>query len=219
MPQTHQDAGLEQELRQALDRLQESLRRANDAAEALRALAPRINAISAIFDQIEAAVREGRRQIGGAAAAIDDRAQAGGYARPTLVLPSAAAGKTIDGVGNPAPALSGEPAVASTRGSPAAAEHFSNTPTTHSDELACFRLEFESHPGPLDLHAVDEAISEHHAVHDVALLDYDGHKATLKVWIDSSASPADVQAAIKDQARCLFSGANDVTVVALEDAV
>jgi hypothetical protein len=85
-------------------------------------------------------------------------------------------------------------------------------------DLHCFRLEFESQPGPLDLRTVDDAVSEHPAVRDVALLDYDGHRATLKVWISSDASPSDVQDALKARAASLFSAEQDVTIVALEDA-
>jgi hypothetical protein len=84
--------------------------------------------------------------------------------------------------------------------------------------MVAFRLEFESRPGPLDLRAVDDAISEHPDVRDIALLDYDGHKATLKVWVEGNTSPASVQVEIRDRVRSLFSAENDVTVVALEDA-
>jgi hypothetical protein len=83
--------------------------------------------------------------------------------------------------------------------------------------LTCFRLEFESRPGPLDLRTVDDAVSEHPAVRDVALLDYDGRKATLKVWIDGSAKPADVQSTLIARSSQLFAPGNDVTIVALED--
>ena len=84
--------------------------------------------------------------------------------------------------------------------------------------LKCFRLEFESRPGPLDLRTVDDAVSEHPAVRDVALLDYDGRKATLKVWIDGAASPSDVQSTLVERSSELFSAGNDVTIVAIEDA-
>jgi hypothetical protein len=84
-------------------------------------------------------------------------------------------------------------------------------------DTVSFRLEFESRPGPLDLRTVDDAVSEHPAVRDVALLDYDGRKATLKVWIESGASPADVQRSLTDRASTLFDNSNDITIIALED--
>jgi hypothetical protein len=82
--------------------------------------------------------------------------------------------------------------------------------------LTSFRLEFESKPGPLDLRSVDDAVSDHHAVKDVALVDYDGKKATLKVWIDESATPQDVRNALVEKAATLFGSENEVTVVAIE---
>ena len=90
-------------------------------------------------------------------------------------------------------------------------------PAPGTPGLTSFRLEFESKPGPLDLRAVDDAVSEHHAVKDVALIDYDGKKATLKVWIDESATPHDVQNALLEKAASLFGPENEVTVVAIED--
>ncbi len=65
---------------------------------------------------------------------------------------------------------------------------------------------------------MDDAVSEHPAVRDVALLDYDGRKATLKVWIDGSASSSDVQSTLVERSAQLFGAGNDVTIVALEDA-
>ena len=52
---------------------------------------------------------------------------------------------------------------------------------------------------------------------DVALIDYDGKKATLKVWIDESATPNDVRNALAEKATSLFGPENEVTVVATED--
>jgi hypothetical protein len=38
------------------------------------------------------------------------------------------------------------------------------------------------------------------------------------VWVEGDASPALIQAAIREHAPALFSGDNEVSVVALEDA-
>jgi hypothetical protein len=207
--------GLEQELKQAFDGVHEALQRASDATQALSALAQRVRDIGEVFDQIEAAVQEGRRQIAGASAAIG-ATQPAAFARPTLVVPqpepAPAPTKVETAVHAPAP----EPMLApeSTHGDASALTQM----VQQSDELLSFRLEFESRPGPLDLRAVDAAISEQPSVRDIALLDYDGHKATLKVWIEGDASPALIQAAIREHAPALFSGENEVSVVALEDA-
>jgi hypothetical protein len=86
-----------------------------------------------------------------------------------------------------------------------------------NEPLTSFRLEFESSPGPLDLRAVDEAISEHPDVRDVALLDYDGRRATLKVWIIATASVAEVQQALTSSAAQLAGPGGDISIIALED--
>lgn len=213
MPDAQQATGLEQELKQAFDGLHDALQRASEATAALSALAPRVRAISEVFDQIEAAVHEGRRHIAGASAAIGGTQEhPAAITRPTLVVPAAGA--------RPAPAPQAWPdppaGEEATAVSPAAPTPLQDAIAQPGD-LVSFRLEFESRTGPLDLRAVDDAISEHPAVRDIALLDYDGHKATLKVWIEGGTSPATVHAMIRDRVQTLFPPENDVTVVALED--
>lgn len=85
------------------------------------------------------------------------------------------------------------------------------------EELTSFRLKFESHAGPLDLRAVDDAVGEHPAVRDVALLDYDGRRATLKVWIAAAASVADVRQMLADRVGQIIGNGGDVSIIALED--
>ncbi len=219
MPDAQQATGLEQELKQAFDGLHDALQRASEATAALSALAPRVRAISDVFDQIEAAVHEGRRQIAGASAAIGGtQGHPAAITRPTLVAPAA------DVRPQPASATPGPEAWPDLRAGEETTGALPAAPTLLQDaiaqpgDLVSFRLEFESRSGPLDLRAVDDAISEHPAVRDIALLDYDGHKATLKVWIEGGASPAGVHAAIRDHVQTLFPPEDDVTVVALEDA-
>lgn len=219
MPDAQHATGLEQELKQAFDGLHDALQRASEATAALSALAPRVRAISEVFDQIEAAVHEGRRQIAGASAAIGGTHEhPPAVTRPTLVVPTDGSRREPASMA-PAPQAWPDP--------PAEDEEATRPPATPTPlqdaiaqpgDLVSFRLEFESRSGPLDLRAVDDAISEHPAVRDIALLDYDGHKATLKVWIEGSASPAVVHTAIRDQVQTLFPPEDDVTVVALEDA-
>jgi hypothetical protein len=83
------------------------------------------------------------------------------------------------------------------------------------EALTTFQLAFESTGDPLDLRAVDEAVSAHPAVRDVALMDYDGQRATLKVWIAASARPADVQDALRSRTAQLFTSGAQVSVLAL----
>ncbi len=57
----------------------------------------------------------------------------------------------------------------------------------------CLRLNVHSGAGSLDLKAVDGAVNENPEVVDVALLDYDGRQATLKLWISGSADADSVR--------------------------
>ena len=218
MPSNDLTIDLERELTHALDELHDALQRASQATSNLKVLVPRLAATGALFDEIEALVHAGRHQIG---AAGEERPQ-WSYPRPTLVVPSAS---------TPRPPVLQPSASFTTPESAAgdiedswspvlepAPEAAAPLPGASDEALHCFRLEFESLPGPLDLRTVDDAVSEHPEVRDVALLDYDGRRATLKVWITGAATPADVQDALKDRASTLFAPDQDVTIVALEDA-
>ena len=218
MPSNDLTIDLERELTHALDELHDALQRASQATSNLKVLVPRLAATGALFDEIEALVHAGRHQIG---AAGEDRPQ-WSYPRPTLVVPSAS---------TPRPPVL-QPSASFTTPESATGDIEDSwspvlepapqdaAPLPGADDVAlhCFRLEFESLPGPLDLRTVDDAVSEHPEVRDVALLDYDGRRATLKVWITGAATPADVQDALKDRASTLFAPDQDVTIVALEDA-
>ena len=230
MATNDQPTGLDRELTWALDDLHAALKRATEATATIKGLLPRLAATGSLFDEIEALVRAGRQQIGAGEAGTESASGAlASIARPTIVAPNHAAPR-------PAPVL--EPSASLTtpaakridrwpvggtaaapRAAPAAgAALATEQPPVAVEDLHCFRLEFESQPGPLDLRTVDDAVSEHPAVRDVALLDYDGHRATLKVWIGRDASPADVQESLKERAGNLFAADQDVTIVALEDA-
>lgn len=177
---------------------------AAEAATRVQTLIPRVGSISALFAELDNVIRTGREQIGATAPTPAYTGPTPVYTGPTLV------------VDNGAPAES-EAADAPTESPAPEAPALPAFEPANSAALTSFRLEFESNPGPLDLRTVDDAVSEHPAVRDVALLDYDGRKATLKVWIEPSATPADIQAALVEKSPQLFSNGNDVTIVALED--
>ena len=63
------------------------------------------------------------------------------------------------------------------------------------------RLAVASRIGALDLKAVDGAVNENTAVVDVALLDYDGRQATLKLWINGAADPIETRDALTESLR------------------
>ncbi len=193
--------GLEGELSQAINELQTALQQASDATSSIRALLPKVGALGQVFDELDAVIRSGRQQIGESGTATSPA-----YTRPTLVEPSTPQwAPEQPAASTPTPTRTIEP------------ETPESVKRAEAAGLTCFRLEFESRPGPLDLRTVDDAVSEHPAVRDVALLDYDGRKATLKVWIDGSAKPADVQSTLIARSSQLFAAGNDVTIVALED--
>lgn len=220
---------LDHELSRAVDDLQSALSHAADAAGEIRRLIPRVSAIDAMLDELDSALHASRRKI-----AEGDEATSPA-SRPTLVVPGAAAhpaqpiprpfesGAPDDPAVDPWsqiasawPASTQQPSIRASTASGSPDE----APAAHPDApaLVCFRLEFESRPGPLDLRTVDDAVSEHPAVHDVALLDYDGKHASLKVWIDETSTPAGVQEMLLERAAEIFGADNDVTIVALEDA-
>ena len=204
MPTNANDTALANELSAAIEELQGALQGASSAADRIRTLIPRVTAVNTMLDEIESLIRERRESIGGAASSV--------YARPTLVVTEAEQAPIAPIAPAPmqAPVFEREPA--------AEAASLPQSGKAPAQELTCFRLEFQSNSGPLDLRAVDDAVSEHPAVRDVALLDYDGRCATLKVWIVADASPSDVQEALTARAAELFADAGNVTIVALEDA-
>lgn len=225
MSSNDRSTGIERDLTRALDDLHVALQNASEATAAIKALVPRFAATGTLFDEIEALIRTGRQNIGAGDVAP------GGLARPTLVVPEQSASRpspvlqpsasfsTFEAGSDGWAPVVDAPAPAET---PTASEAPAATEAPHTetapDDLRCFRLEFACQTGPLDLRTVDDAVSEHPAVRDVALLDYDGHRATLKVWITSDASPSDVQDALKERAANLFSADQDVSIVAQEDA-
>ncbi|HEY7499480.1 MAG TPA: hypothetical protein VH740_13265, partial [Vicinamibacterales bacterium] len=178
-------------------------------------LMPRVDRISSVFDELQSVFEAGRRTV---ASAPDTT-----ISRPTLLVPAAPTPrrtKRVDPAVEVAPATPvidewhvEAPDVPRPPEAPAAESDASPTP---DEPTTTFRLEFESRPGPLDLRAVDDAVSQHPAVRDVALLDYDGRRATLKVWITATTSPAEVQETLAARAASIGNG-NEISIVALED--
>lgn len=85
---------------------------------------------------------------------------------------------------------------------PPAAEAFEEPmPEAEGQTSHCLRLGVASKIGSLDLKAVDGSVNENPAVVDVALLDYDGRKATLKLWINGAADPVGVRDALLGSLR------------------
>jgi hypothetical protein len=196
MAPNQSQTALAQDLGDAIDELQVALTRASDAATRIKGLIPRVSAVNALLDEIESVIHAGRQEIGSRATLPES------FTRPTLLASE-----------QPAP---GEQPAATSTSSGSSGEP--QPQANGNGELICFRLEFQSSGGPLDLRAVDDAVGEHPAVRDVALLDYDGRNATLKVWIVATVSPADVQRSLSERAAEIFAPNGEVTILALEDA-
>lgn len=223
---------IESELTRALDELLSALRQAGEAAAAIRSLAPRLAATGSVLDEIAMLIASGRG--GGLSGPFTEvaRPTEPAYTRPTLVVPSASSPPRRSAAKRPASATAAPapvpPSVAAPPARDAGADPSPETsalwgpapfPSGAADAgVTCFRLEFESAAGRLDLRRVDDAVAAHPAVRDVALLDYDGRRATLKVWLAAGTTPSDVQQSLKQRAAELFSPGDDVRIVALEDA-
>jgi hypothetical protein len=92
-------------------------------------------------------------------------------------------------------------------------------PRQHSEGARCLRLEVEKKIGSLDLKQVDAAVNEIPLVTDVALLDYDGRRATLKLWIGETDDPEAVSETLLKELRSRLGGEAIADVeVAFEDA-
>jgi hypothetical protein len=215
---------LDSELTRAIDDLESALDHAADAAAELRRLVPKVAAIDAMLDELDSALHAGRQRLVDGSA--DPSSTGRAHQQPANGVPSRPLPRPFAAPVEPAASTDPWSQVATTLQADAPlsalgpASDGEVAPPVHPDAagLVCFRLEFESRPGPLDLRTVDDAVSEHPAVQDVALLDYDGKHASLKVWIDSTATPATVQEMLLARASEIFGSDNDVTVVALEDA-
>ena len=84
---------------------------------------------------------------------------------------------------------------------PAAVSSEASQPTSH-----CLRLDVSKKVGSLDLKVVDGSVNESPAVTDVALLDYDGRHATLKLWISEAEDPDAVRTTLLKSLRSKLGG-------------
>jgi hypothetical protein len=231
MPATQQPTPIEQQLTQALDDLAAALKRASDAAATIRSIAPRIAATGSVLHEIEALLHAGRTEAGSSAGQLPTQTET--YTRPTLVAPAAAVARPRS-LAKRKPEAAAEPVeqtsanghqphaglveqADSTRVGTAGEAPAAFPSAVDDPGVSCFRLEFESVGGPLDLRAIDDAVTQHLAVRDVALLDYDGRRAMLKVWITAASSPAEIQSDLKERMPDFVAPGSDVRVIALED--
>lgn len=83
----------------------------------------------------------------------------------------------------------------------------------------CLRLTVKSKSGSLDLKTVDNAVNENLDIVDVALLDYDGREAVLKLWVNPDANVESVRTALIESLRIELGDQSDAEAfVELEEA-
>lgn len=196
------EAGIDVDFAAALADLREALARAGSAAERLQRIAPHLRLLTGALDDVAATLTRAGRLPAAAAAG------APAPSRPMPAVPGADDPNHADGAW----------AQLAESWRPAAGPAAPGPVTARAAGTGTLRIAFERASAPLDLRAVDAAVSAHPAVRDVALLDYDGHRATLNVWLEPAADVARVRADLIACAARLSAGADDVAAIALDEA-
>ena len=186
-----QTSTVEGELDAALATLESSLAAAGGAVAAIRDALPQVAALAAGVGEMEVAMARVRQQLGASSGA------------PSL--------RSVEPQDTPA---------AQAQDSPAASPEPDEPPPSVEEAQAeaggrvshCLRLDVSTRASSLDLKAVDGSVNENSAVVDVALLDYDGRHATLKIWIEASADPNAVREALLESLQRHLADAEDAEV-------
>jgi hypothetical protein len=200
-------ASIVAELGQKLEALETGLGEATRSAAEIRALLPRVAALESVLGDLDTTLARIQQMIRSA-----DTPQVEAAPSPP---PSPAPSPPPP----PSPALQAVPPAEPEPAEPEPAEPEPAEPyampeapgrgeeesveAPPSAELArhCFRLEVEADQGSLDLKTVDRSVSENAGVVDVALLDYDGRRASLKIWVEHEAEPAQVRSELLQRLR------------------
>lgn len=191
----------------ALTRLESALTDAGQAIVTIRNCVPQISALVEVVNTMESAMTFARQRLGGSSAEAVLRAvpQQPPLPDPVLALqpdpvlalqPEPAYSPEPELEPEPAPELADEPIPVST-----------GVPTQY-----CLRLHITSKAGALDLKAVDNAVNEQPAVTDVALIDYDGRQATLRVWISGSDDAEAARKALGESLRSRLGDADSAEI-------
>ena len=178
------------ELETALTRLESASVEAGRAIASIRSCVPQISALIEVVNTMEAAMTFARQRLG-----------AGTKPEAALLrsIPPQEPAPQPDPTLEPVPA---EPALEPVPAEPLTPGQF------------CLRLRVGSKAGSLDLKAVDSAVNEQAAVTDVALIDYDGRQATLRVWITAT-NPDAIREALHQSLRSRLGG-EDVADVEID---
>ena len=178
-------AGFAQELDDALATLDTALLQAGRSVAIIRHNLSQFAALDRVVHEMEAAMARAREQLGASWASAGEKA-------PLRSVRREAAEPTQTRLDADADESAGT-----------AAADSEVVPAQQSGLTAtrCLRLTVASRIGSLDLKAVDGSVNENPSVLDVALLDYDGRQATLKLWVNESADPEGVREALVSSLR------------------
>ncbi len=185
-------SSLASELDAALATLDSALAEAGRSVATIRRSVPQMAALTELVREMEAAMARARQDLSMPSGAAPQAATL----PPLRPVPS----------GEVTPELSEDEAES---GEPTAA---TSEPEPSRPGSRCLRLDVRSTAGSLDLKAVDGSVNENPAVADVALLDYDGRQATLKLWIDASEDPNEIREALVESLRRRLGAGQDAEV-------
>lgn len=189
-------AGLKNELDEAISTLDRALLDAGRSASIIRDNIATIIGLAERAGEMEAAIARAREQLN---LGIDRGGTPSLRAVPTPPAHEPIAGFSIEAPEEKAPELEPQAEIESVQ-EPEEGEAMVEEPAAAIEEPSetsrCLRLGVASKSGNLDLKEVDGSVNENPSVIDVALLDYDGRAATLKLWINDAADPTNVREAL-----------------------
>jgi len=193
-------AGIAQELDDALATLDTALLQAGRSVAIIRRNLPQFAALDRVVREMEEAMARARQQLNTSWDSAEEKTPLRPVPRPETEVAESPE-STQNSLDSHADESDGkaaddlEPAAAQQSGLSAA---------------RCLRLTVASKIGSLDLKAVDGSVNENPSVLDVALLDYDGRQATLKLWVNDSADPEGVREALVSSLRNHLGDANQI---------
>jgi hypothetical protein len=187
------------ELEGALSTLETALAQASRSTMVIRSNMAQITTLADTVREMETAITLARQSLSVPLAGLRVAEQPALRAVPAREQPAPA----------PEPQIAAQPHA---EAAPASAPALVAEPGTGAQVSHCLRVAVTSKGGSLDLKAVDGSVNENPAVVDVALLDYDGRQATLKLWINQSADPAGVRDALLGSLRRRLGDEGDAEV-------
>jgi hypothetical protein len=188
-------SSLASELDAAATTLDSALAEAGRAVAAIRSSIPQIGALAEAAREMEAAMARARESLS--------------FSMPSGTTSQEATSPPLRPV-PPQEEAASEPSEREAKTDEPAATPAEPEPSR--PDSRCLRLDVSSKAGSLDLKSVDESVNENPAVVDVALLDYDGRQATLKLWINGSSDLDEVQEALLASLRSRLGDDEDAEV-------